>query len=120
MGNGSLSELIKAEMSQYGIEVASEGSASMQLSTPGVVYDIGAVLERIEDVAPSAVVDVTAANGVLEILITWPSGGGDCVLPADTGGVRPWHMIVSVVGISLSCLLPLAERLMAVAPNITV
>jgi len=92
MGGPSLSEVIKVEMSQYGIEVASEGSSSIQLKTPGIVNDIGAIIERIEEIAPTAVIDISSENGSLEILIAW----SDQAQTADVSQHSNKHIVAGV------------------------
>ena len=92
----TLAERMRIEFSQTGIEVASEGSNSMQLKTPGAIHNLGEIICRIEELEPSAVVDVTTTNGELELLVSWK--------PRLVTGSRPalWPITIGVVGILLA------------------
>lgn len=68
-----LSEDVKKVLSFQGIEVASEGTDSLQLRTPGVLYDVGTLVRQIEECDERAVIDATCDNGQLELVVTMPA-----------------------------------------------
>lgn len=68
-----LSEDVKKVLSFQGIEVASEGTDSLQLRTPGMLYDVGTLVRQIEECDERAVIDATCDNGQLELVVTLPA-----------------------------------------------
>ena len=68
-----LSEDVKKVLSFQGIEVASEGTDSLQLRTPGMLYDVGTLVRQIEECDAQAVIDATCENGQLELVVTLPA-----------------------------------------------
>jgi hypothetical protein len=70
----SVSERIQAELSHLGIEVGSAGDSSLLLHTPGLLYDIGGIVDRIMHIAPLAVVDVQRSDNNIELVVSWPTG----------------------------------------------
>lgn len=68
-----LADDIRAGLSFQGIEVASEGTDSLQLKTPGSMYDLGSIINQIEEYNPAAVVDASVdSNGNFELVVTLP------------------------------------------------
>ena len=79
-----LSEDVKKVLSFQGIEVASEGTDSLQLRTPGILYDVGTLVRQIEECDERAVIDATCDNGQLELVVTLPAsnmGGTAAAIP---------------------------------------
>ena len=108
-----IAEEVQCELSSLGIEVGSVGSSSMILRTPGEVYDIGGIAERINGIAPGSVVDVQLAGGKFELVVSWPVGPPDVY-----GGGGSW--VRAALGAVLGILGGVGSAMLARAYNVTV
>ena len=68
-----LCEDMKKFFSKEGFEMASLGTESLQVKTPGIIYNVGTLMDQIKDLNENAIVDATTENGHLELLVTLPS-----------------------------------------------
>jgi hypothetical protein len=72
-----VADLVRDEMSVLGLEVAAEGTSTIQIKTPNIVHDIGSIVARLESVCADAVVDVVVTGGELELLVSWARRRGN-------------------------------------------
>ena len=97
-----LSEDVKKVVSFQGIEVASEGTDSLQLRTPGILYDVGTLVRQIEECDERAVIDATCDNGQLELVVTLPATtmAGSTTVPR--AAAPPVLLLYGLCGLVLS------------------
>ena len=101
----ALCEDMKKYFSKEGFEVASLGTESLQVKTPGVIYNLGMLLDQIEALNENAVVDVTCENGQLELFVSLPSQSGATTSSGLSKGRRPEApLLVYVLALIIVCM----------------
>lgn len=100
-----LADDIRAGLSFQGIEVASEGTDSLQLKTPGCLFDVGGIIDQIEEFNSRAVIDASVdSNGHLELVVTLPANSSTPNAPTGNKN-KSSHLSIMVMALVLTVLL---------------